>query len=155
MGFLDRDGLLRKEDLKIERVDLGGGDFVFVHEMTGNQRDQFENSLLQEMEGGEGGDRPSNLSLENFRAKLAVCTLCDEKGNLLLRPRDAQKLSTNMSAARLELIANRARKLNRISTKDQNDMLVLRNSGLSQSTRLYRRQKEQEETVSGHLKPAT
>ncbi len=122
MAFLDRMKLLEKEELKIEKVTLGGEDFVFVRQMTGRERDRFERSLLLEVE-----DRKGNITykraLEDFRAKLAVNTLCDEQGNNLMKPEDFDVLSTNMSAARLERIVDKAQELNRITEEDKEEMV--------------------------------
>jgi len=118
----NREKLLQKEELRVERVELGGGDHVYVRQMSGRERDRFERSLLREVE-----DKKGNVSykraLEDFRAKLAVHTLCDEKGNNLLKPDDVEILSQNMSAAKLELIVNKAQELNRITEEDKEAMV--------------------------------
>lgn len=122
MGLLDREKLLEKEELQIERVDLDKGDFVFVRQMTGRERDIFEASITtRELDDEDVDDVKPNyrLALEDFRAKLAVCTVCDEEGNLILQPDDYETLSTHMSAARLECIINKAQELNKISEKDK------------------------------------
>lgn len=126
--LLDRDQLLKKEDLKIEQVMLDGDDFVFVRQMTGRERDRFEQSLVREVKDEDGNIKDYERSLEDFRAKLAVNTLCDEQGKNLLRPEDYAILSQHMSAARLERIINVAQKLNRISEKDK-DALVKNSEG--------------------------
>lgn len=126
MGLLDRDGLLKKEELKVQKVDLGDGDFVFIRQMTGRERDRFDQSLIQEKK-----DRRGNTTYErrlgDFRAKLTVCTVCDEAGNLLLTWEDVNTLSKNMTAARLEKIVNEAQELNRISEEDKENLV--KNSG--------------------------
>jgi len=118
MTILDRKKLLQKEKLEIVQVDLGKNEFVFVRQMTGRERDQFERSLIREVKDVKG-----NLdyvrSLEDFRAKLAVNTLCDESGKALLLPGDVSTLSQNMSAFRLEKIVNAAQKLNAITEADK------------------------------------
>jgi hypothetical protein len=128
--LLDRTKLLSKETLKVQQVELGEGDFVFVRQMTGRERDRFERSLLLEVE-----DRKGNVTykraLEDFRAKLAVNTLCDESGNNLLNPDDYNVLSQNMSAAKLEHIVNAAQELNKITEEDKDAMV--KNSESDQS----------------------
>jgi len=118
MPILDRKKLLQKEKLEIVQVDLGKGEITFVRQMTGRERDQFERSLIREVKDVKG-----NLdyvrSLEDFRAKLAVNTLCDESGEALLLPNDVSTLSQNMSAFRLEKIVNAAQKLNAITEADK------------------------------------
>lgn len=128
MGQLNRELLLKKEELEIVKVDLGKGEFVHVRQMTGRERDTFERSLLREDQNAENGYA---RALEDFRAKLAVMTLCDEKGNLLLKPEDFLVLSQNMSAARLEKIVDTAQKLNKITEEDKEN--IVKNSGAGQA----------------------
>lgn len=122
MKVLTRESLLRKEKLRKEKVELGRGEFVFVRQMTGRERDRFEQSLLKEVMDTKG-QFEFKRSLDDFRAKLAVYTICDEEGNNLLRPEDVPILSQNMSAARLELIVNKAQELNRISEGDRENLI--------------------------------
>lgn len=124
--LLNRDALLKKEELKKEKVDLGGGKFVYVRQMTGRERDRFEQSLLKEVKGPKG-KVSYEKSLEDFRAKLAVNTVCDEKGNNLLEPDDTETLSTHMSAAKLEKIVDAAQELNKITEEDKE--AIVKNSG--------------------------
>jgi hypothetical protein len=116
---LNRTDLLKKEELKKEKVDLGKSEFVFVRQMTGRERDRFEQSLIKEKKDTKGNVISYDRSLEDFRAKLAVCTVCDEEGKAVFLPDDASLLSQNMSAARLEAIVNAAQKLNAISEEDK------------------------------------
>lgn len=119
--LLDRKKLLQKETLERVKVELGKDEFVFVRQMTGRERDNFEQSLLKRVESG--GKVTYEQSLSDFRAKLAVCTLCDENGNALLLPGDYSQLSQNMSAAKLEKIINEAQKLNKISEEDKEELV--------------------------------
>lgn len=119
MALLDKKGLLTRETLEVVKVDLGKGDYVFVRQMTGRERDKFEQSLIRENKNAEGG---FEKALDDFRAKLAVCTICDEQGNLILTTADAPTLSQCMSAARLEKIVNKAQELNRISEEDKENL---------------------------------
>jgi hypothetical protein len=119
---LNKEALLRKQELKIEEVDLGNNEVIYVRQMTGHERDQFEQSMRKEVKKNgvvEGYD----LVLADFRAKLAVCTLCDEGGALLLGMGDFQILSNNMSAERLETIINTAQRLNAISKEDKEGLI--------------------------------
>jgi hypothetical protein len=122
MGLLNRDGLLAKEPLKVKKVLLSGDDYVCVRQMTGRERDQFEQSLLIEIVS-KTGDVSYKRALSDFRAKLAVRTVCDDDGILLLKPEDFDKLSENISAARLELIINTAQELNRITDVDKEALI--------------------------------
>jgi len=117
--LLDRDKLLRKEELEIEKVDLGKDEYVYVRQMNGRERDKFERTIVDLNEEGTGTERKP----EDFRAKLAVCTVCDEKGVLIFKPDDFEVLSQNMSAARLEKIVDVAQRLSKISPEDKEGLV--------------------------------
>lgn len=120
-NLLDRSKLLAKENLEIEKVELGEGNIVYVRQMTGRERDQFEASLLKKKTNAKG-EATYEQNTEDFRAKLAVLTLCDEKGNSLLQPADYPVLSQNMSAKRLEKIITASQKLNAITEVDKENL---------------------------------
>jgi len=122
MKALNRDALLQKEELQIERVDLDKGAFVFVRQMTGRERDRFDQSLMQEVKD-RSGNKTYERNLSDFRAKLAVSTLCDDKGVNLLTHEDIATLSQNMSAARLEKIVTKAQELNKITEEDKENLV--------------------------------
>jgi len=122
MGEFGRDQLLEKEELKIEKVQLSKEDFCYVRQMTARERDRFEQSLMRE-EKQSDGKTEYKRNLGDFRAKLAVNTLCDKKGKNLLVPNDIGTLSQNMSAARIELIVNASQALNKISEEDKENMV--------------------------------
>lgn len=120
-GFLTRDALLEKQPLTIEKVDLGENTFVYVREMTGRERDQFERSMY--IVQGSGKDTKIENRWEDFRAKLAVRTICDIDGSLILKLNDYVTLSSNMGAGRLEKIVNAAQKLNKITEEDKKGLV--------------------------------
>ena len=122
MGLLTKQELLKKELLEVKKVDLGKGEFVFVRQMTAYERDKFEQSLRKEVKNSKG-ETNFELSLENFRAKLAVCTVSDEQGNLIFTYDDYSTLSKNMSASRMEKIVNVAQKFNAITEEDKETLL--------------------------------
>lgn len=128
MGLLGRKKLLEKEKLEIVKVDLGKDEsgeeiYVYVKQMTGRERDTFERTLTKEIRDEKGKIKDYEQNLEDFRAKLAVRTVCDENGVLLLDAKDYTILSQNMSAAKLEAIINKAQELNKISEKDKEDLI--------------------------------
>jgi len=118
--LLDRKKLLAKEECKIERVELENGDHVFVRQMSGRDRDRWESSILKKVTKDNVVTMEQNL--EDFRAKLAVATVCDEAGNLLLLPEDVPILSQNMTARSLETIVTAAQKLNKITEEDKENL---------------------------------
>lgn len=122
-NLLNRDALLAKEKLEIVKVDFEDGDFVYVRQMTGHERDTFENSLIKRNKDKKGVVVSFEQSTEDFRAKLAVQVLCDADGVNLLRPDDWSTLSRNMSAKKLESIVNVAQKINAISEEDKENLV--------------------------------
>ena len=128
---LSRDVLLQKQDLKMEWVPLDGeGNGVFVKEMTARERDSWEADLLEEREGAEGTEYKPGFT--DFRAKLAVRTVVDENGAYLFAPDDAEKLSKNMGAKRMEMIVTAAQNLNKISKADR-EALEKKSKGTQES----------------------
>lgn len=121
--LLDRKQLLSKEALEIVKVDLGNGKIVYVKQMTGTERDKFEKSLLKEKKDDKGVIIGYDQATDNFRAKLAVSTVCDKEGNLLLQVEDAERLGQSMSAYTLEKIVNTSQKLNAISLQDKEELV--------------------------------
>ena len=122
-NLLNRVSLLRKEALKVEEIVFENGDKLFVREMTGRERDTFDQLLIEEIKDKEGNITGYKRSLDDYRAKLAVCTVCDEEGNLLLEVSDVTLLSQNMSAARLEKIAKKAQTINKM-TEEAKEVIV-------------------------------
>lgn len=121
--FLNREALLKRDNLRIEKVELAKG-FVYVREMTAAEKNAFEMSMLKQIKTGN----PKNpvmyeTTLENYRTKLAVCSICDETGNLLFTQKDIVALSQAMSASNMEKIADKASDLNAISEQDKEVLL--------------------------------
>ena len=127
MALLNREALLKKETLKIQKVDLGNEEFVFVREMTGREKGVFEQSLTKKIYDSKGKLDHVEQDLSDARAKLAVCALCDEEGNLLLKPSDYEALSMGMSAFKLEKIAEAATELNQVTEAVKEE--AVKNSG--------------------------
>lgn len=121
--LLDRNSLLKKDTLKVKRVDLEDDEFVYVREMTGREKDRFEQSLTKQIKNKEGVLTGVESNTEDFRAKLVVCTVCDENGNLLLEFKDYELLSRNMKASKLAAIAEAATEVNAISKKEQDELV--------------------------------
>ena len=129
MPLLTREDLLKKEKLQIVKIDLGNGEFVYVKQMTAKERDRFENSILKPVKNKEGEVIDYQRSLEDFRAKLAVFSICDKDGNLILKSTDYMTLSENISAAKLEKIVNVIQKINVMTEDDRENLLKSSVSG--------------------------
>ena len=122
-NLLSKENLLAKEKLEIVKVVFDSGDYVYVRQMTGHERDVFEQSLLKKNRDSKGTVISYEQATEDFRAKLAVVTLCNENGDAILEPKDYPALSRNMSAKRLEKIINTAQKLNAITEEDKEEIV--------------------------------
>jgi len=122
-SLLNREALLTKEKLEIAKVEFENGDYVFVRQMTGHERDAFEQSLLKKVRDAKGTVISYEQATEDFRAKLAVLTICDEEGNIVLEPKDYHALSRSMSAKTLETIINKAQELNKITEEDKEGLV--------------------------------
>jgi hypothetical protein len=85
---------------------------LFVRTMSGAERDTFEASILDK----------TGQTLSNIRAKLAVRTLVDENGNRIFTDADAAALG-DKSAAELQKVFNVARKLNKLSNDDVDELV--------------------------------
>lgn len=118
MALLTREQLLKRDTLKKEKVDLGDGDYVYIRQMTGRERDLFEKSILKEVKD-EKGEITFTRDITDFRAKMVTLILCDEDGKNLLEPEDYQTLSQNISAKKLEVLAEVAQRLNKVAGVEQ------------------------------------
>ena len=114
--LLSKEALLSRDDLAVEKVDLGNNEMVYVRELTGSERDKFEASLLVEDRKSPSGYK---ASLDNSRSKLAVLCICDAEGIRLLEDKDAKALGKNMGSRKLDKIVVAARKLNKLDAEDR------------------------------------
>lgn len=129
--LLTREDLLQKDDLKVEKVELSKG-YVFVREMTGHEKDVWEQSMLkQKPSGNKNKGVEYETTLDDFRAKLAVVTVCDADGNLLFKPEDYRMLNKMMSASNIEKIVVVAQRINAITQEEKDE--ILKNSEADQT----------------------
>jgi hypothetical protein len=120
--LLDRNSLLTKDEVQVEKVDFPNGDHIYVKMMYGDERDRFEQSLMREVKDSKGNSSYKQ-ALNDFKAKLAVNVICDENGVLLLKSSDYVNLSKAMLSAKLDLICEKAQKLNKITEEDKEAMI--------------------------------
>lgn len=119
--LLKREGLLTKEKLDVVKVELNETQHVFVRQMTGHERDQFEQSFLRKTKDARG-NTTYDTTTEDYRGKLAVLTICDENGELLLKTADYSTLGKMMSALTLEKIVKVAQEINGITVKEEEEI---------------------------------
>ena len=113
MIALTKDLILSANDSPVEKVEIPcWGGYVYVKTMSARERDRLESSWADN----------KDKALDNLRARLAVATVCDEDGNLLFSPSDADALGQK-SAKALDILLPVIQKLNGISSGDMEAML--------------------------------
>ena len=125
MSTLSRDDILSADDLKIKKMSVPewGGD-IYVRQLNSAQKDSFEASIIN---GDMSGKK---MNLENAKARLAVLTICDEKGKRLFSKRDVEELGKK-SGVVLSQIFTVAQDLNSI-TDTQIEELAGNSEGILQ-----------------------
>jgi len=111
--MLTRDSILQADDLPKESVEVPEwGGQVWVRTLSGTERDSFEQSMVT---------KKNKPNMDNVRARFAVLTICDEKGERLFQAADAEALGKK-SAAALDRVFAVAQRLNGFSDQDQKDL---------------------------------
>ena len=117
---MSKEQLLAKQPVVVKPVRISTGE-IFVRQMNGKLKNSFDLTLgywQDYVEVGEAKERYVR-TMEDFRGKLAVHTICDKDGNLLLAMDDLPVLLENMSGPDLVLIAEAAQQLNKIAEADR------------------------------------
>lgn len=109
---LNRDQIIEKSDLVTETVAVPewGGE-VIVSTMTGEARDEWEQSLVVT----NGGKAETNMA--NIRARLVIYSVVDENGNRLFNSGDIAALGRKSGAA-LERVCKVAQRLNALTADE-------------------------------------
>jgi hypothetical protein len=117
MALLGRNQILDAKDLKTEDIPVPewGGE-VRIRMLTGEERDQFEASMVELKKDGT-----TKANRENVRARLLVLCIVNEQGEQMFNRADI-KLLGRKSAKALERVINAANELNGISEKDIEDL---------------------------------
>lgn len=114
--MLTKDAIMAAKDIVIERCEVPEwGGHVFIKTMTARAKEQWE----QERMKSRGTDESYNLV--NVRATLAAATMCDEVGTCLCSTSDVDALNEK-SVKAMDRVFDTAIKLNRISSKDVEDL---------------------------------
>jgi len=122
-NLLSKVELLKRETLEIVKVEFDNGDYVFVRQMTGHEKDLFEQSMIKKNRDGKGNVISVDTVMEDYRSKLAAITLCDEDGKSLLDVQDYRVLGNSMSAKKLDMIVSASQKLNAITEEDKEEIV--------------------------------
>lgn len=106
MATLNREAILKADDLKRESVDvMEWGGSVLVKQLTASERDRFESKLFV----GDGINRKVNQ--ENLRAKLCALCIVGDDGKRLFTDEDVTALG-NKSAGALNRVFEVAQRIN-------------------------------------------
>jgi hypothetical protein len=127
---MTKEQLLAKQPVKVKAVKISTGE-VFVRQMNGRQKGQFDMTLghWEDFKDGQGIQREQYVrTMEDFRGKLAVHTICDKEGSLLLTMDDLSDLVENMSGPDLATISDAAQELNSI-TEEAREKLAKNSRG--------------------------
>ena len=119
LGATDILGAADREIRPVRVPEWGGT--VHVRSMSGAERDAWEEEqLARSREGEKDGDKDRDL--RDFRARFLVRCICDEKGELLFAPKDAEDLSKRNGRA-LDRLYAVAQILNGLSKQDEAEIL--------------------------------
>jgi hypothetical protein len=114
--MLTRDAILSANDNPTQEVEVPEwGGSVTVRGLTGRERDEFEQSMV-EVHG-----KNVSLSLSNARARLVQSGCIDENGKQLFTPGDVRALG-NKSGAALERVAGVIQRLSGLSHSDMEEL---------------------------------
>ena len=123
MALLTRGILRNPRKFKVEKVTLMDGDIVFVREMTATAKDAFESSLMKPVLNEKEELVKFEREYTNFRAKLAVATICDERGVLIFKPEDVEPLGVAIGAIDMDRIIEKSQEINSISKQMQEEIV--------------------------------
>jgi hypothetical protein len=114
--FLTRDSIIKAQDLEKEMVKVPkwGGE-VFVRCMTGSERDAFES------EAYSVNGKDVEINRDNFRARLLVRVLVDEKGDRIFADQDIKVLGSK-SGKVLDRLFTVAMRVNGLSKEDLEEL---------------------------------
>jgi hypothetical protein len=108
--MLNREDILSKKDLKREKVFVPewGGE-VYVSEMTGTARDEWEQKILS---------KDGHSHLVNARAKLVAATVVDEAGNRMFAKEGDIEALGNLSASALQRVCAISQEINGLTDRE-------------------------------------
>jgi len=116
--MLNREDILKLADeIKVEKVDIGNNKSMYLKEMTGTERDNYEQSLMK-----FNNNNKVTMTMENARAKLLVIVISDEEGKRLFKDADVAAVG-KLPARIIDISFNKAQRMNGI-TKDDIEELV-------------------------------
>ena len=125
---LTKTQILDADDLPLEEVNVPEwGGSVRVRVMTGTEKDAWEQAIYRLK------DDKIEVNSENFRAMLVARTLSDENGPISFSDEDIKALGRKSSVA-LDRIYVVAKRLNRITPEDQEELTKNSDPGLGDTS---------------------
>jgi len=110
--ILTKDQILQADDKRTQEVEVPEwGGRVIVKNLSGNERDQFEDSIVK-------GDK---RDFKGIRAKLVALSVVDENGKRLFTFEEAKQLGEK-SARALDRVFGAAQKLSGFTAKDMEEL---------------------------------
>ena len=112
MTILTKDQILEADDIRTQEVDVPEwGGRVIVKTLSGNERDQFEESILS----------GSKRDFKGVRAKLVALSVVDKNGERLFTFEEANVLGEKSSRA-LDRVFGAAQRLSGFTQKDMEEL---------------------------------
>jgi hypothetical protein len=112
---LTRDSILASPDAGRTQVEVPEwGGYVWVHVMSGSERDRWEYEIIRANKDGKDGT-------ENTRAKLIVMSVRDDNGLPLFTDADIPALGKKHYAV-LDRVLDESRRLNRLTVKSMEEL---------------------------------
>lgn len=107
--YLSKKQILEADDIPIDDLEVPEwGGMIRMRGLTGEQRDDYETTIMQQNEEGQWSS--TKEALQNARAKLVVLTIIDAEGKLVFDQKDVEALGKK-SAVALNRVWNKAREL--------------------------------------------
>lgn len=119
LRLLTRDEILAATDRQMELVEVPEwGGAVYIRSLTADERDEFEESLLEQNKRTKKQD----VRLRQARAKLVSRAACDDKGVRLFSERDVVALGAKNAAA-MDRLFDKASELSGIREADLEELV--------------------------------
>lgn len=107
-----------------ELVPLSGGRAVYVREMTGTEKNHWENASMKKTVPIGNKQADMQVNLEDYYSRIMVFTVCDADGNRLfnndwLFPKKLKEIGDKFKSSDVEAIVLTAHRINKITPEDQ------------------------------------
>jgi hypothetical protein len=116
MGSLNKKSLFEKQVIKMEKIIVNEeGDYVFVKEMSAKERAWYESQIIH-YGTDDNGKMKVTQTMDRYKTKLAISTICDSKGVLLFTMDDMDLIET-LNGNLIQEVIEVASRLNKMDEK--------------------------------------